>query len=277
MPFRPENRGFTMNKLGMSIMISHKDKMSIENQIRLFSEVGFDSFFLSCGVTNDFNLIPFWSEIAKENNICFEAVHAPSGGANSIWYNDDSAEEYLKQLRQIIDYCHKGRVDKIVMHVSCGIAPTISEIGLERYFQLEKYAKDKGVHICYENGDSVDNMSAVLAHSDDFHGFCLDIGHKECYTPNVPLLNMFKDKLLYTHIHDNLGANLPDGVYKDLHLLPFDGIIDFENFTKTIKGIGYKGTLNLELSANGKTEYNNMTYDDFVKEAYKRLKKLTKL
>ena len=60
-----------MNPIGMSLMISHPDKLSIEEQISLFAKVGFDSFFLSYGVTNTFEQIPFWSGF--KNTMIIEA------------------------------------------------------------------------------------------------------------------------------------------------------------------------------------------------------------
>ena len=57
------------SKLGMSILISHPDSYSIEEQIPLFADAGFDSFFLSCGVTEDFSKIPIWAEIAERSSL----------------------------------------------------------------------------------------------------------------------------------------------------------------------------------------------------------------
>ena len=69
------------------------------------------------------------------------------------------------------------------------------------------FARDEsfGV-IAYENANSVEHLKAVLQHSDSFHGFCYDFGHKHCYEPDVDMLAWFGDRLLYTHIHDNIKA-----------------------------------------------------------------------
>ena len=75
----------TKNQLGMSALISHPDKKTIEQQLQIFADVGFDSFFLSCGVTNQYEKIPYWSACAKSLGISFEAVHAPSDFVNSVW------------------------------------------------------------------------------------------------------------------------------------------------------------------------------------------------
>ena len=56
-------------KLGMSILNSHPEKLSIENQIELFAEIGFHSIFLSSGVTQDFSKIPKNQAYAPPNII----------------------------------------------------------------------------------------------------------------------------------------------------------------------------------------------------------------
>lgn len=261
------------NKLGISIMTSHKDKCEVDEQIRIFSECGFDSFFLSCGVTEDFGKIIGWSEIAKKNKIQFEAVHAPSGGVDSVWMGD--GEEYIKRIMDILDLCSEAEVDKLVMHAALNPDVQISDAGREGFRKIENYAKHNGVHICYENAVSVAQVRALLADCEDFHGFCYDTGHHFCYTPQDDIKDLTDKHIMYTHIHDNLGKKSPDeNRFEDMHLLPYDGSIVWEDFCKSIESAEYTGTLNLELSCNNKKEYNTLSYADFVKEGYKRISKI---
>ena len=262
-----------MKKTGMSITNSHRENYSIERQIELFARVGFDSFFLSCGVTDNFERIPYWANISKDNGIIFEAVHSPTEGVNNMWLEGHSADNYISRTKNIIDMCALGNVDKLILHTAYGNAPEVSEIGLERFLNLEEYAQKANVHLCYENADIVTHLLAILEHSGDYHGFCFDNGHHFCYTPDIPLLDIVGDKLIYTHLHDNLGFD--NG--KDLHLLPFDGKINWENISIMLEKIHYQGTYNLELSCNGKARYNEMSYKCFVEEAYNRIQDIIKL
>ena len=55
-----------MNRLkGMSALASHPETKTIEEQISVFAGCGFDSFFLSTGVTDQFKKIPFGRRLPK--------------------------------------------------------------------------------------------------------------------------------------------------------------------------------------------------------------------
>lgn len=36
-------------------------------------------------------------------------------------------------------------------------------------------------------------------------GFCLDAGHEMCYNHSADMLSLYGDRLIATHINDNLG------------------------------------------------------------------------
>ncbi len=261
-----------MNKLGMSIVISHPQSPAINSQIPLFADAGFDSFFLSCGVTDRFDSIPHWAAVAAAYGIAFEAVHAPSDGANVIWLPSAAdAAPHLARLRRLLDLCGEAGVEKLVLHPAADPAIPVSEYGLERYAALEQYARRIGVHICYENSTSTAHLMAVLRQSDPWHGFCLDTGHRQCYTPADPLLPALSGKLRYTHLHDNRGSGA------DLHLLPFDGAINWAGLAADLVAAKYAGTLNLELACSGSAAYRAMSYGDFVRLAYSRAQRLREL
>lgn len=259
------------NKLGMSALISHPEKKSIDEQMRIFASVGFDSFFLSCGVTNEFDKIPFWAACARECGILFEAVHAPHDLVDTVWLGTEASLQYQGTTRRMIDLCADGGVEKLVLHV--GNDPKIepNEHGLSVFRTLEDYAASHGVTLCYENANTPAPFEAVVSSASAPHGICHDVGHQLCYTPGKNYLSTsFLDgadgkKLLYTHIHDNLG----DG--RDLHLLPGDGINDWKAYFSQITAIGYSGTLNLELSCYHRPDYCEMSLERFAAAAYARL------
>lgn len=254
----------------MSIMISHPNAGSIEEQIALFAQVGFDSFFLSCGVTDDYYKIPEWGTVAEHNGICFEAVHLPSNGLISMWGLDDAnAEKAIAEYSKILCFCEKAGVQKAVLHSATNGCLAVTEIGLGRFSVLEQYAKEHGVRLCYENSDTPEHLQALISHADSYHGFCFDTGHKNCYTPDAELLYRYGDRLLITHLHDN------DGLH-DLHFLPFDGTVNWNKTSEALKECGYCGTLNAELAARMPL-YKQMDYSEFVREAYLRLKQLRQL
>jgi sugar phosphate isomerase/epimerase len=56
---------------------------------------------------------------------------------------------------------------------------------------------------------------------------------------------MIGDKLKAVHIHDNMGK-------EDEHLIPGDGIIDWNAFADALREIGYTGVISLETSPKHK-------------------------
>ncbi len=266
-----------MNKLGMSAIISHPGAGSIEGQIRLFADTGFDSFFLSCGVTDDFDSIPRWALLAREAGILFEAVHAPSDGADAMWCEGDAVLPHIAQLLRLIRLCAGGGVEKLVLHPAGRGDVPVSALGLERYADLERAASAAGVRICYENSISIPHLLAVVQQAGPDHGFCLDIGHHQCYTPDAPLLQRLGRRMLYTHLHDNQGAAAPGISGPDLHLLPFDGVQDCPALAAALRSAGYTGTLDLELACAHREDYRAMPYPDFVRLAHRRAQRLQAL
>jgi len=260
----------------MSILISHPDSYSIEEQIPLFADAGFDSFFLSCGVTEDFSKIPIWAEIAERCNIQFEAVHAPSKHVDGVWSGNEYGDRYRQDIESIIDLCSQGSVSKLVVHVGVYSSVPVTDIGLNFWNTLEQYAKKRGVRICYENSNVPAHFEAVVNNSDLYHGICHDIGHQNCYTPTVKYQCLYGERILYTHIHDNFGA-LKKGESCDLHLLPLDGNINWTLYFRELYDAGYIGTLNLELSCFHLEHYRNMSFREFVNASYRRITQLSKI
>ena len=288
------------NKLGMSALISHPEKKSIDEQMQIFAAVGFDSFFLSCGVTYEFDEIPYWAACARGAGIDFEAVHAPHDLVDAVWLGTEASHQYQGTMMRIIDLCAEGGVEKLVLHTGNDPKIAPNERGLSVFRTLEDYATSRGVTLCYENANTPALFEAVVSSASAPHGFCHDIGHQLCYTRDKNYISPSflsgaseigngasgdkikgaavksggtNDKigannarnLLYTHIHDNLG----DG--RDLHLLPGDGIQDWRAYFDRLSSIGYRGTLNLELSCYHRPDYCQMTFEGFAKAAHKRL------
>ncbi len=71
---------------------------------------------------------------------------------------------------------------------------------------------------------------------------CWDFGHANCAFGAAGMIDAMKQAGQYiccTHVHDNYYG-------KDLHLLPFEGEIDWEAHMKALREIGYRGQLSFE-------------------------------
>lgn len=264
------------NPLGMSMLISHPQAPSVTEQLRLFAGVGFDSFFLSSGTVDDFEPIPDWAEAARRCGIFFEAVHAPTQYVDGVWRGGMERDIYQKLLWRIIELCAAGGVPKAVLHTAADPGVPVTPEGIAFWRKTEEFATRHGVCLCYENSAVPVHFAAVVQDLAPGHGICHDVGHQFCYTPQHAFEKQYADKILYTHLHDNRGSMPPAGG-TDLHLLPFDGLLDWQAYARALACAGYRGTLNLELSCFHSKAYCAMSFSDFAALAFERVLRLREL
>ncbi len=93
------------------------------------------------------------------------------------------------------------------------------------------------------------------------------------------MLDKYGDRLIATRLNDNLGVSDFDGKVTwtdDLHLLPFDGIIDWREAADKLKRCGYDGILTFELLKYGKPGrhendlYSKMSVEEYIAQCYIR-------
>jgi sugar phosphate isomerase/epimerase len=103
-------------------------------------------------------------------------------------------------------------------------------------------------------------------------GFCLDTSHENAFTPGLRYMPIWGHRLVATHISDN------DCVCdKDMHMLPFDGNIDFDKTAEEIAKCGKDVTLMLEIKPDNHVRYEDMSIREYYTEATKRLVRLNNL
>lgn len=123
------------------------------------------------------------------------------------------------------------------------------EINLNFMNKVLEIAKEYGITICLENmpmrnfslATPYEILDFVKLINDDNFKICLDTGHIATF-PELSAANSVRDlgnKIRAFHIHDSFPE-------RDLHLLPYFGTIDWNDFSKALKDINYKGALCLE-------------------------------
>ena len=211
-------------------------------------------------------------EALAKAGITVDNFHAPFKGLNAIWEPGEVGEEMLNKLLAGVDACVKYGVGVMVGHVSNGspMPPIIPE-GLARYDKLMAYAQEKGVTIAFESHRFVENVAYFLERYPQA-GFCLDTSHEHGFTPGVRYLPMWGDRLVATHISDN------DCVCNyDMHMIPFDGIIDFGQMARELVQYGTDVTLMLELKPDNHEKYKDVTIKDYYASAAKSVKRLAEM
>ena len=155
------------------------------------------------------------------------------------------------------------------------------ELYFGNYDAVVNYAAQKGVKIAFENTEGEEYLAALMdAFRGEKHvGFCWDSGHEMCYNHSKDLLALYGDRLLGTHLNDNLGIRDFGGkitYIDDLHLLPFDGIADWDNIAARLDRCGFSGPLTFELNVMSKPGrrdndiYRKLSPEEYIAECYKR-------
>lgn len=254
--------------------------MPFEEQLELLKNTGFDGFFVTWGPNVDLEGL---TQKAKSLGLRFQSIHAPWDKSADMWHEDeDKAQLGVRELQNCVDACVCCGVDILVVHTFIGFEEHDPRpIGLTRFAQVVDYAREKGVKIAFENTEGEDYLQMLLKHFKGHPnvGFCWDTGHEMCYNHSQDLLALYGDQLLCTHLNDNLGIRDFDGqisVTDDLHLLPFEGVADWQDIVSRLKRCDYRGELTFELKMVSKharkenARYEALGYEAFMTEAYMR-------
>lgn len=248
----------------------------VGEQIRLFKQAGFDGFFTGWG--RDAR-VGEWRALADRIGMVYQSVHVPFGRAAEMW--EPGAYGAVGELLACLNDCAENAVPIVIVHPFIGFeshAPTRE--GIKNYGKLVKAAEEKNVTVAFENVEGEEYLAALMKEfgASGCVGFCWDTGHEMCYNRSADMLSLYGEKLICTHINDNLGISDRGGKITwldNLHLLPFDGIADWSGVAARLNGCGYTGAMTFELnkkSKPGRTEndlYDKMPLEEYLTEAYK--------
>ena len=250
---------------------------SITQVVDFLSESGFSA--VSPVFSNELNL-DLISNYVQKNNMRIQSLHAPHDGHIHLWNsNDPLSLKFQKNITDCIDGCADFQIPVMVMHGWQGLDYTFPNEPLDFsvFDRIVDYAGIKGVSIAFENLEGEEYLEALMNRYRDcsFVGYCWDSGHDHCYPHKLNFLDKFGNRLIMTHINDNLGLRDTDGTPSakdDLHFLPFDGNIDWRNNLNRLKKLPKQRILNFEpkkLSASN--AQNDLIYDGLSTEEYIRL------
>jgi len=250
----------------------------VEDQIRLFHQVGFDGFFTVWdGKTS------IYREIANELGMIYQSVHAPFDKMKDIWHDPVKSADAVNELLACVDECGANAVPILIVHAYIGFEPNPgpTAMGIENFRKVVDRAREQNVKIAFENTEGEEYLAALMEAfgDDEAVGFCWDSGHELCYNQGRDMLGKYGHRLIGTHLNDNLGISDFNGITKpvdDLHLLPFDGVVDWDNAICRLHKCGYKGFLTFELKLHsnpGRHEhdkYRQMSIESYITEIYAR-------
>ncbi len=252
----------------------------VVDQPELLKAAGFDRFAFDRVKNGTSELTEVLMKKAEKLSLSCEYIHAPFYGMDDIWHDESGelAEIMLKDLYATLDDCHNFGVKYAVLHAIIGMDncnPTA--LGLERLDDVINYAVKKNVYLAFENTEGEMYLEAILNRYRDVQnvGFCFDSGHELCYNYGKDILSKYGDRLFVTHLNDNKGMTGDElTFYDDSHLLPFDGIADWNGIAKRIKSFNYNVTLSFEVISKGRPTrtdndiYKNLSSQEYVNKAY---------
>ena len=274
-----------MYKQKIGISVGYHYSMPTPDVIRLLKQIGFDA--ISVEWRNGPELAEV-IETARESGMIVESLHAPFWNAAKMWSADASvgnpAEE---ELLSALEDCKTWNIPIMVVHPWIGFEYEFD--GAALYFNhfdaLVAKAEEYGITIAFENVEGEEYLSALMARyaDKDIVGFCWDSGHEMCYNRSQDLLAQYGDRLVMTHLNDNLGISRFDGTLfwkDDLHLLPYDGVADWDDNVQRLAKLRPLDILNFELIITSKPDrhendqYQQMPLELYFTEVYKRACKI---
>ena len=148
------------------------------------------------------------------------------------------------------------------------------ELNIKFLKKLLPYATKNDVTLCLENlpfdieySKINGTLSIIKSINDDHVKMCLDTGHLNCIEKDKDIYKWIKkigSNLKCLHVHDNLG----DG---DYHLLPWQGSINWDDFTKGLKEINFDGCISLETQSKKENLSERCTENKLIIEKFKNL------
>ena len=273
-----------MKKFGFSLTGNYP--LPTPQVIHLLADAGF------CSISPSWHQDGAWKESVQEARavgLTVQALHGPMRNMPAMWSRDPEIfQPILQSLLQSATECAKAAIPLLVVHPWNGIGhPYPPEPWCFDHFDaLVTLAEKLGICIAFENLEGPEFLAAVMARyaGNPAVGYTWDAGHEHCYAPGTDFLSLYGDRLMMTHLNDNLGVTDPTGHLQgtdDLHLLPYDGNLDWDSALCRLKAAKKQEILNFELKIRSKGDrcpldlYSQMPLKAYIQEAYRRAVQVT--
>ena len=225
-----------------------------EKALLRLSDIGFKHLDLAMDYTAENTDCPFstdswesWAnelrELGEKNGVCYTHSHA---------WGDATTRDY--RIFRCFDVARALGAKYCVVHPYFKKADgsfiyddeEFVRVNAELIKPLLEYAEKREVVILSENmlwGSSIKAtaISALVKEvNSNYFGWCYDTGHANAHDISCRELLKCEIAPVSLHIQDN------NGHYRDDHLLPGDGSIDWKEFLDVLHAIDYKGEMVLE-------------------------------
>lgn len=257
-----------MKEVAVVISNANKEITPFET-IDAVAEAGFKNVFIQWYNKNWNPSQENQLEYIKQKGLKVIFAHLGYQNINDIWEDfkdgDDVVERYINDIR----VCKKYGIDLVVMHLTSKTdTKPFNELGLNRIKKIIEFAESIDVKIAFENTKIKGYIDKVIDNiKSDNIGICYDAGHCHLYFNDEFKYKKYKDKIFAVHLHDNDKTD-------DLHLIPYDGTINWDYVAQNLKENNYDGPITLEVVY--RRDYLKETPLEFYKKAYAIAEKLAK-
>ena len=225
---------------------------------------------------------------AKKIGLNIPYVHLAIKKERSLWAKGENNKHTINDVVEQLKLCSKYGIPIAVLHPTSGdpaeLTLPVSEIGLKSIKSILGAAEKYNVKIALENLDkpNYDHFTYIMDNiSSPWLGLCYDAGHHHLYNPEEDILGKYGDRILAVHLHDNIMDWQYGFDYtRDLHMLPFDGKIDYEKVCEKLAKTPYDNVIMLELHkiACGEPRlYKDMPVDKYLALAKERALKIEQM
>lgn len=194
------------------------------------------------------NLVKEYKDL-KDSLGIYYLCHGPrEGDPNEM---GSLGEVYLPKILEILPLMAELDMSLLTLHLWFDARFVKEEVitfkvGLLRHI-IQK-ATDSGITVCLENLSETASHMVVPFTQLPLLNLTLDLGHAELLSEvntSYGFIERYPERIKHVHLHDNRGG---DSYQDDLHLLPGEGVVDFEKVFKRLRAMDYERTITLELT-----------------------------
>ena len=256
-------------KIGFSLQASYPLPMT--QALPLLKAAGFDAISPVWQADSQMETI---ANTAAKWGLTLQSLHGQLRGIPFMWSREEETSALIMaQLLSGLEECDRYGFPVMVVHPWTGFDYDFDPVNAHygNFDRLMEQADKLGISIAFENLEGVEFLYALLGRYPQA-GFCWDSGHEQCYDPQADFLGKFGHRMIMTHLNDNNGITGPTLKGEDdLHLIPGDGIADWQDIVRRLQVAQPQEILNFELKIQPKptvpSRYAHLPLEEFFRLA----------
>lgn len=244
-----------MRKLVINTDLRNSWGASEDEFIETAASLGWNGVFSDWSDGKNMNRV---RKLTEANGLFLQSVHAPFTKIAAMWEEGEQGENELKRQLLCLNECAEIGAPIVVEHAIIGFDKhSPNALGIKRFETLANKAERLGIKLAVENTEGEEYLDRLLGDLKGHPavGFCIDTGHEMCYNESRDLITKYARQLICTHLNDNMKITGSEITWlDDSHLMPFDGLADWQGIATRLNAANFKGELTFELTGQNRPE-----------------------